>query len=343
MIKSRRLVLVAAVATFALLAAACSDVSSDESGGASPAAGVPDNSDTDLKIAVNAWLGSAANANVAANLLADKLGYQDSSGSTVELVEIDEYAQFPALSTGELDATLEIWPSGHAKDYKKYIEGDQGVVDGGPLGITGYIGWYVPTYMVEDNPELASWEGLKGNEDLFRTAESGDAGQLVDGDPSFVTFDQPIADNLGLNLKVVYAGSEAAELSGLKAAYQQQDPYLFYFWKPHWAQQKYDLTQVELPEVTPECEQAAAEDADAYACGYPADELYKAFNGDLQTKAPAAFAFLQAMQYTEGDQNSIAFDVNSGMDPADAAQKWIDANPDVWQPWVDAGLAAQSS
>ena len=334
---SRRWALVASVAALTLLAAACSDVSESSSSPASggSAAAVPDNSGTTVNISVSPWVGSAANANVAKVLLEQKLGY------TVELTEIDEYAQFPALANGDLDATLEVWPSGHAKDYKKYIESGAGVVDGGSLGVTGQIGWWLPTYMVDENPDLATWEGLKGNESMFSTAESGSSGQLLDGDPSFVTFDQPIADNLGLDFKVVYAGSEAAELTALDTAYQNQDPILMYFWTPHWAQEKYDLTMVELPEVTPECEQAAAENADAYACAYPQDDLYKAFNADLETKAPAAFAFLSAMQYTNDDQNVIGLGISNGDDPEKAAQDWIDENPDVWQSWVDAGLAAQ--
>jgi glycine betaine/proline transport system substrate-binding protein len=335
--KPHRWGFVAAIAVVALVAAACSDVSNDDTGGSASAAGVPDNSGTTVTLAINAWVGSEANVAVAKKLLEDKLGY------TVETTEIDEFAQFPALSTGDVDATLEVWPSGHAKDYKKYIEGDNGVVDGGQLGVIGQIGWWVPTYMVDQNPDLATWQGLQGNEDMFKTAESGDAGQLLDGDPSYVTFDQPIADNLGLNLKVVYAGSEAAELSALDAAYQKKDPILMYFWTPHWAQEKYDLTMVQLPEVTPACEAAASDNADAYACAYPEDDLYKAFNADLQSRAPAAFAFLSAMSYTNDDQNSIGLDISNKMDPEEAAQKWIDANPDVWQPWVDAGLSAQSS
>jgi glycine betaine/proline transport system substrate-binding protein len=286
---------------------------------------------------VSPWLGSAANVGVAQDLLEQKLGY------TVSTTDIDEYAQFKSLSNGDLDATLEVWPSGHAADYKKYIENANGVVDGGELGITGQIGWYIPTYMLQDHPELATWEGLKGNESLFQTADSGSAGQLLDGDPSYVTFDQPIADNLGLNLKVKYAGSEAAELTELDTAYSAQKPILMYFWTPHWAQEKYDLTLVQLPDVTPACEEAAANNPDAYACAYPPDPLYKAFNEDLQTKAPAAFAFLSAMQWTVDDQNGVGLDIYNGMDPTDAAQKWIDANPTVWQPWVDAGLAAQPS
>jgi glycine betaine/proline transport system substrate-binding protein len=334
---SRRWAFVALAAAFTLLATACSDVSSTTTGGSSASGGgaVPDNSGVDINIAVNAWVGSAANANVAMALLQDKLGYK------VTLTEIDEYAQFPALSTGDLDATLEVWPSGHAKDVKKYIDASNGVVDGGLNGVNGQIGWWIPTYMLDSNPELATWEGFKGNEDLFKTAESGSAGQLLDGDPSYVTFDQAIADNLGLNLKVVYAGSEAAELSALDTAYQKQDPILMYFWTPHWAQSKYDLTNVELPAVTPACEAAASDNVDAYACAYPPDPLFKAFNDGLQAKAPAAFAMLSAMSYTNDDQNGIGLDISDGMDPLAAAQKWIDANPTVWQPWVDAGLAAQ--
>jgi ABC-type proline/glycine betaine transport system substrate-binding protein len=48
------------------------------------------------------------------------------------------------------------------------------------------------------------------------------------------------------------------------------------------------------------------------------------------------------MSYTNDDQNVIGLGISNGDDPAKAAQDWIDANPQVWQPWVDAGLAAQS-
>jgi glycine betaine/proline transport system substrate-binding protein len=333
--RGRRSTRILGAVSVMLLLAACSDVSSSSSAPGGGASGVPDNTGTTINFSVSPWQGSAANVAVAQKLLEDKLGY------TVKTTDIDEYAQFPALANGDLDATLEVWPSGHAKDYKKYIESGNGVVDGGLLGVTGQIGWWIPTYLLDANPELATWEGIKGNEAMFQTAESGSAGQLLDGDPSYVTFDQNIADNLGLNLKVVYAGSETAELTELKTAYSAQKPILMYFWTPHWAQEKYDLTMIQLPEVSDACTQAAAEGTDAYACAYPQDDLYKAFNQDLQSKAPAAFAFLSAMQWTNGDQNKVALDINDGADPATAAQTWIDANPTVWQPWVDAGLAAQ--
>ena len=333
----RRWAIGALAVAIVMLTAACSDVKDSGSSGSASGSAVPDNSGTTITFAINPWVGSAANVAVAQKLLEDKLGY------TVETKKIDEYAQFPAIAKGQIDATLEVWPSGHAADYKKYIESQNGVVDGGKLGVIGQIGWWIPTYMLKDHPELATWEGLKTDAELFKTAESGSAGQILDGAPSYVTFDQPIADNLGLNLKVIYAGSEDAQLAALDAAYQKQGPILMYFWTPHWAQQKYELTMIKLHDVTPACEQAAASDASKYACAYPQDDLYKAFNQDLETRAPAAFALLSAMQYTNDDQNIIGLGISNKEDPAQAAQQWIDDNPQVWQPWVDAGLAAQSS
>ena len=260
----RRWAIAGLVLAMAMLATACSDVNNDDNSGDSGATGattgatggVPDNSDVTIKLAVNAWVGAEANANVAANLLRDQLGY------TVELVEDRRVRAVPGagLRRPGRDArgvAVRCTP----KDYKKYIQADAGVVDAGPLGVIGQIGWFIPTYMVEADPEPRDVGGPEGQgRRMFATSETGSSGQLVDADPSFGSYDQQIADNLGLDFKVVYAGSEAAELTALDAAYSKQDPFLFYFWTPHWAQAKYDLTLVELPEITPACEDAAAND-----------------------------------------------------------------------------------
>lgn len=57
---------------------------------------------TTITLAVNPWNGSAANVAVAAQLLESELGY------TVELVDIDENAQWAAINTGDIDASLEV-------------------------------------------------------------------------------------------------------------------------------------------------------------------------------------------------------------------------------------------
>lgn len=280
-----------------------------------------------LKLAANPWTGSAVNVAVAKILLTEKLGY------TVEIVDIDENAQFPAMSNGDLSATLEIWPSGHAEDYAQYIEGQKVVEDAGPLGVIGKIGWYIPTYLVEQDPSLATWEGIKAHADLFKTAETGDAGQFLQGDPSWVYYEEDLINNLGLNLQIVQAGSEQAVLAAVDSAYSRQEPVLFYFWTPHSVHAKYKLTEVKLPEYTDAC--GAKAGTGGVDCDYPQDVLYKAVWSKLKDEAPEAYQFLKNMNYTNEDQIAMIADVElNGKTVDDAARAWIDANEATWSAWL---------
>ena len=281
----------------------------------------------EIKLAANPWDGSRVNVAVAKIVLEKELGY------TVKIVDIDENGQFPALASGDLSATLEIWPSGHAKDYDDYIKTSK-LEDIGKLGVVGKINWYVPKYVVDEHPELATWEGYQKAENagMFKTAETGDAGQFLGGDPSFVQYDEAIIKNLGLNLKVVYAGSEQAILAALDAAYARKEPVLFYFWTPHAIHAKYDLVAVKLPDYSDACYGKAPDGVD---CDYPADILYKASWAGLKDAAPDAYAVLKNMNYSTEDQIAMLADIaNNGKSVEDAAQGWVDQNQDKWKAWL---------
>ena len=303
--------------------AASADSTSATSGGGEAGAGIV--------LAVNPWTGSAVNANVAKVVLESKLN------TAVTLLDIDENATWPGMDAGDIDAVLEVWPSGHAADKTTYIDEKKSVVDLGLLGPEAKIGWYVPAKVIEEHPDLATWEGFKdpANAALFKTAESGDLGQFTMGDPSYVSYDEQIIANLELPLKFVVAGSEAALITAIQQAETDGTPLLLQFWQPHWLQSKVALTEVKLPDVTDECLASAAAADGKYACDYPADPLYKAASAKLEAKNPAAFAFLGKLQLTTEQQNEIAAMVDSdGMSAADAAKTWVDANPDIVAGWL---------
>ncbi len=282
-----------------------------------------------IKLAENNWTASRININVAKILLEEQMGYK------VELVTIDENAQWPALASGDLSASLEVWPSGHAENVKQYIDEQKVVENAGELGSIGKIGWYIPTYMLTDHPELATWEGFKdpANAALFATAETGDKGQFLGGDPSWVQYDDQIIKNLGLNLEVVWAGSEEAILAQLDAAYSRQEPVLFYFYKPHSAFAKYDLTNVTLPPNTPECYVKA--EAGGVDCDYPTDTLFKIVSVKMDTEAPDVVQFLKNFNYSTEDQISMIAAVDAeGKTPEEAARAWIQANEAKWKAWI---------
>ncbi len=279
-----------------------------------------------IKLAENAWTGSSVNVHVA-KILLEKLGYP------VEIVTIDENAQWASLAKGDLSASLELWPSGHAENIKQYIDEQKVVENAGPLGVVGKIGWYIPTYMVDQNPELATWEGLKQDAAMFKTAETGDAGQFLAGDPSWVQYDGDVIKNLDLNFKVVSVGSEQAVLAAVDAAYSRNDPVLFYFWTPHSVHAKYKLTEVKLPDYSDACYAKAS--AGGIDCDYPPDVLFKIVWGDLKTKAPEAYQLLKNFKYTNADQIGMiaAVEVN-GKTTDVAAQEWVDKNEATWTAWM---------
>jgi len=282
-----------------------------------------------IKLAENPWSGSQVNVAVAKIIIEEELGYP------VEIVTIDENAQWSALAAGDLHASLEVWPSGHADNIALYIDEQGTVENAGLLGPVGEIGWFMPAYLLEQDPDLATWEGFTKPEtaELFATAETGNKGQFLAGDQSWVQYDADIINNLGMDFEVVYAGSEEALLAALDSAYSREEPALMYFWTPHSVFAKYDLVQVELPPYSDEC--YAQADSGGVDCAYPADELFKIISAQLEEQAPDVAEFLRNFNYSTQDQISMIAAVElEGKSPEEAARAWVDENEDTWRAWL---------
>ena len=277
-----------------------------------------------ITLVENPWPASELNVAVAKIIIEKELG------NTVEIVALDENAQWDALATGDVDASLEVWPSGHTERIAEYIDNLKTVVNGGRLGPVGEIGWYVPTYVIQENPALATWEGYKDAAAEFASAETGDLGRFLGADPSWVQYDEQIIANLGLPFQVVWTGSEDALLAEVSSAYSRNEPVLFYFYSPHAIFQQFDLTQVELPAYTDGCYADAAQ----IACAYPKDELLKIFSAKLEAKDGNVFKLLSSMNYDSDAQIEMLAVLNEGKTVEEVAQAWVDAHEDVWRAWL---------
>ena len=282
-----------------------------------------------VRLAENPWSGSRVDAAVAAVLLHEELGYP------VEIAAIDEYTQWDSMASGALHACLEVWPSGHAADIAEYIESDHSVQSAGPLGVVGKIGWYVPSYVVAERPELVTWEGFAepDNAALFRTPATGSKGQFLAGDPTWAQFDEQIIRNLGLDFAVVFAGSDVALLAQVAEAYRSRLPILFYFWTPHAVHRLYDLVEVRLPPYSAACYATAG--AGGIDCDYPAEVLFKVVWSGLAEYAPQAYAFLTRFHWSTDEQVELLAAVDlDGMTPDEAARRWITTHQNVWRAWL---------
>ena len=272
----------------------------------------------------NPWPASELNVAVAKIIIEQELG------NPVEIIALDENAQWDALSSGDADASLEVWPSGHSERIVEYIDNLKTVENGGLLGPVGEIGWFVPTYVIDKNPALATWEGYTDAGADFASAETGDLGRFLGADPSWVQYDEQIITNLGLPFQVVWTGSEDALLAEVSSAYSREEPVLFYFYSPHAIFQQFDLSQVELPAYNDAC----YADPEKVDCAYPKDELLKIFSAELAEKDADVHGLLSDMNYSSDAQIEMLAMLGDGKSVDEAAQAWVDAHGDVWQAWL---------
>jgi glycine betaine/proline transport system substrate-binding protein len=280
-----------------------------------------------VNIAVNPWVGYEADAAVVAYLLQNQLG------CTVTKKNIDEQTSWQGFPTGEVDAILENW--GHEDLVAKYIATDKVAQDVGLMGVEGVIGWYVPKFFADANPDILTAITnpaiLNKYADQFKTSESGGKGQILDGDPSFVTNDQGMINGFGLNYKVVYSGSEAASNKAIQAAVDQKRPILAYYYTPNVFSLHVDLVHIAFPAWTQGCDK----DANSIKCDYPPYHLNKIVSTKFATSGSPAVTLIKNFTWTNDDQKQVAiYLTDQSMSDDAAAKKWLDANTAKWQAWL---------
>jgi glycine betaine/proline transport system substrate-binding protein len=320
----RKLWAVVAALMLALALAACGESKDDDDGGGeSASAGGKDCG----KVVLNeqAWAGSTANTYIAKNVLEDQLGCE------VEITKITEIPAFQAMADGKTDAVLEDWQ--HTDQYEQYIDKAKTVVQGGPLGVEGHIGWFIPKFVMDEHPEFKTWEGLKGKEDVFNN-------EFLGGDPSYVQKDKELIKALGLDLKHVTAGAEPAQVARWSQAYKPEKPVLFYWYTPQYLNQQYDLAEVKLPprtDANKDCKDDAKEggDPEQYKCEYDVTIINKLFSKKFADSGSPAYDVLKKMKLTNEDQELVAKAIaGDKQDPDEAAADWVKDNQDKVDEWL---------
>lgn len=307
----------AVVTVVALMLTGCTEENGDEKSGA-----VYD----EVVLAYPPWAGARANAIVAEYLLERELDVK------VTLKKMPTEEAWDAMGAGEVHAFLEDW-RGNLDKEEKYIEEERTVVEGGDLGVTGSIGWFVPKYFADENPDIADWENLNKYAEVFQVPGSGDKGQLLGAEKSWTSYDEHLIENLELNYVIKPAKTEASLVAELEKLYSAKEPFLTYWYEPHWKNLDLDLVEVEFPDYVEGCN----EPVEVTDCAYFNTPLQKFFNADFEQNGGDAAEFLRNFRWSTEQQNQVAKTLAvDGLSDKEAAARWVenDDNKSTWQRWL---------
>ena len=110
-------------------------------------------------VAMHAWVGYTASAQVLSDVAREKLGCD------ITQTQLDEGATtYDAMEAGTIDVVIEDWGGGRWQEWV-----DRGaVVEVGPDGNVGLIGMYVPQWMCDKYPDITDGTKLNEYADLFK-------------------------------------------------------------------------------------------------------------------------------------------------------------------------------
>jgi glycine betaine/proline transport system substrate-binding protein len=134
--------------------------------------------------------------------------------------------------------------------------------------------------------------------------------------------EKAIAD-YGLDFKL-QDSSSAAMAASLKKAVANKEWVVVTGWTPHWKFAKWDLKYLEDPKGI-----------------YGGEEhIATIVRKGLKEDKPEVYALLDNFSWKPADMEAVMVDIEEGMTPDEAAQKWIKENQDNVKQWLPAAQAA---
>jgi glycine betaine/proline transport system substrate-binding protein len=263
----------------------------------------------------------------------------ESIGDHVEYVTTDSQAVYESVRLGDVTFEPEVWEGAFGASFRAAMD-KGGIVDVATHAAITREDWWYPMWTKDACPGLPDWEALNACAALFATPETGESGRFLGGPVDWLKHDAEKVAALGINFTVVNAGSAAAIWAEIAAAEKDKTPIVVFNWTPNFAEAVWQGEFVNFPEWVDGCDtdpSVGPKPDVTYDCGNPANGYLKiaAWDG-MEAKWPAAYAVLQKVSFTNAQIAEMAKLVDvDGMEPEDAAQKWLDENTAVWQPWTE--------
>ena len=257
-------------------------------------------------------------------------------GCTVELVPSATVTSVASLAeNNEPDIVTELWLNSAGQAYLKLEE------EGRVSRLTevfnpgGVEGWWIPTYLAEEHPELKTVQDVLANPDLvggrFNNCPVGWGCRIANDN---------IINALGLRdkMEVFDHGSGETLATSIASAADDQAPWFGYYWAPTAVLGKYPMTKIEIGPIDTEIHAANQEEGNPNPgiSDFPPAPVLTVATSDLSAREPEVAELMSNVSFDIDVLNSVlAWADNNGASTEEAAVYFIQNNSDIWSGWIN--------
>jgi glycine betaine/proline transport system substrate-binding protein len=265
---------------------------------------------------------------------------EDGYGCTIEEVPGAGPALETALSQNDIQVIGEQWV-GRSPIMEQAIEDDKVAVIGDTLKGGATQGWYVPKYVLEENPGLRSYQDLPKYADLFKDPEDPSKSRFMNCPSGWTCeiFNTRLLKNTGLDrvFNNVHPGTGAALDAEIASAFEQHKPLLFYYWQPTGLMAKYDFAPLKFPDHDDACWQDLLRADGTASCvsGFPVSPLGIAVSTPFIDNNPELVEAFKKVQFTSDELNGAILEMSENKRSGEEqALVFLREHPNVWQAWL---------
>jgi glycine betaine/proline transport system substrate-binding protein len=280
----------------------------------------------------------------------DKFILENGYGCEAELVPGDTMPTGTSMiEKGEPDIAPEMWSNSMREALERGVEEGRLRFAGDSLSDGGEEGYWVPQYMVDKDPSLATIQGVIANVALFDHPEDPDASAMYTCPAGWNC--QISAGNLYRALKLEEAGFELVDPgsgAGLAAsiakAYERQEPWFGYYWAPTAVLGKYKMVKVDFGSGVDKEEYLTCTSKEGCenpkVTMYPPSLVQTLTTEAFAKRAPEAYEYLTKRAFTNDQMNGLlAWMEDNQADGEYTMEHFLTEYPELWSAWVPSDVA----
>ncbi len=258
-------------------------------------------------------------------------------GCTIEKVPSATTTSVASLAeNGEPDIVTELWLNSTGDVYAK-LEAEGKVSRlADVIAPGGLEGWWVPEYLTETNPELATIEGVMANPDVV----GGRFNNCPDGWGCRIVNDNLVKalDMEGAGIEVFNHGSGETLATSIAAAYENKEPWFGYYWGPTSVLGQYKMTKVTIGGIDTGIHTANQnkDNASPGVSDFPPAPVLTVATAALAEQKPEIAELMGNVSFdVELMSGLLAWQEENSASAEEAAVYFITTQSAVWSQWVN--------